>query len=248
MLACLCRLRRAGSRQHRPPGRSRPEIPVRTGCEVHARLHPRNVRRQSFPVELSRCVGGFGFGFAHLEVPGAIGQTVRGRPSGRRPGLPALAGFSECSLRATFANGCDLRLLARGIGRGTSRISRGSRRRHIADRSGGESTRPLNSPAGRRIFPVLNHREFGFNPLENARESRSDFAQSSEESAKFPVLSLLNRDPPVETGSPETLPTAIESPRAETFAAQSQSARKNTRFHGVLGVRLCAGEPETDGS
>jgi hypothetical protein len=51
-----------------------------------------------------------------------------------------------------------------------------------------------------------------------------------------------------ETSLSQTPPTAMKSPRAEPFSAQGQSARKSRRFRGALGVRLCAREPETEGS
>ena len=66
-------------------------------------------------------------------------------------------------------------------------------------------------------------------------------------SEKFPVFSRLNRDPPPETSSPQTPPTAIESSESETFTAQHQATRKNTRFRGVLGVGLWETEAETSG-
>jgi hypothetical protein len=42
--------------------------------------------------------------------------------------------------------------------------------------------------------------------------------------------------------------SAIESARAETFRSKRETIRKNPRFRGVLGVRLCSREPETEGS
>ena len=48
-------------------------------------------------------------------------------------------------------------------------------------------------------------------------------------------------------GSNPTL-SAIESRDAETFRSPRETIRKNTRFCGVLGDRLRASEPETEGS
>ena len=238
MLVCSCRLRRAGSQPHRPRARSRPESLARTGCEVHARLHPRNVRRQSSPIEPARCADEYGFGLVHLEVPGATGQRARDRPSRHRPGLPARSAFHECSLRATFANGCVLRLLARGIGGGTSGISRGSRRRHITDRSGGESTRSLDFPARRKIFPVSDHREFDVMTMKllgNPGPISLSGARNRRNSLYFPSLTGIRpqrRVRPRLSPPPPRLRLQRLSPTIQV------PFEKFARFRGVLAIGI----------
>ena len=103
-------------------------------------------------------------------------------------------------------------------------------------------------PSSSKNIPCSRSQGIRLQPRGNARESRSDFAQLGAKSAKFPVLSLLNRDQPAETSSSPTPPTAIESARAETFRSKREAIRKNPLFRGVLGDRLSVGEPETEDS
>ena len=168
---------------------------------MHA-LHPRNVRRQSSPIEPARCADEYGFGFVHLAVPGATGQRTRDRPSGHRPGLPALSAFQECSLRATFANGCVLKLLAQGIGRGTSGVSRGSQRR-VTGRRRGESTRSLDFPVRRNMFPVHDDRESDATTLEllgNPGPISLSGALNRRNSPYFPCITGIDQQRRVHSG------------------------------------------------
>jgi hypothetical protein len=68
-----------------------------------------------------------------------------------------------------------------------------------------------------------------------ALESWLGLDELSSVSMHFPVFTLLNRDPPPETSSPQTPSTATESSRAETFRYEPEAIRKIPRVRGVLG-------------
>jgi hypothetical protein len=106
----------------------------------------------------------------------------------------------------------------------------------------------LGIPCSPEIFPCSREQGIRFQLPGMTGEFRRFRTPRRPNSAKFPVSSLQIRERPQRRVRSSLPPPPLSLPERRLSATPDVPSEKCPRFRGVLGVRLCAGEPETEGS